>query len=192
MKLIATVICITLCLSAQSSISHAVDAEQCLLNAFKQAEPTSTIQELKDLCALAIEPELEHTAVVVLEDQIELKQAVVETDSLDIDDAPAITIGEVRIARLKNNSSLITPYDRNYILPFSYSDKLNPEPFQQLYPEADLHNLEVKFQLSIQAKAADNVLSTFGSDVDLDLGVLYATVLVAALQYRAICSVSRN
>jgi phospholipase A1 len=173
MKVITAAVCITLYLSAQSSISHAGDAEQCLLNAFKQAEPTSTIQELKDLCALAIEPELVNTAVVVLDDPIALKQAVVETDSLDIDAAPAITIGEVRMARLKNNSSLITPYNRNYILPFSYSDKLNPEPFQQLYPEADLHNLEVKFQLSIQAKAADNVLSSFGSDVDLDLWASY-------------------
>jgi phospholipase A1 len=173
MKVITAAVCITLYLSAQSSISHAGDAEQCLLNAFKQAEPTSTIQELKDLCALAIEPELVNTAVVVLDAPIVLKQAVVETDSLDIDAAPAITIGEVRMARLKNNSSLITPYNRNYILPFSYSDKLNPEPFQQLYPEADLHNLEVKFQLSIQAKAADNVLSTFGSDVDLDLWASY-------------------
>jgi hypothetical protein len=65
MKVITAAVCITLYLSTQSSISHAVDAEQCLLNAFKQAEPTSTIQELKDLCALAIEPELVNTAVVV-------------------------------------------------------------------------------------------------------------------------------
>ncbi|MEH6558905.1 MAG: hypothetical protein V7459_11465 [Oceanicoccus sp.] len=79
---------------------------------------------------MAIESELVNTAVVVLDDPIELKQAAVQTDSLNIDDAPAITIGEVRMARLKKNSSLITPYNRNYILPFSYSDKLNPEPFR--------------------------------------------------------------
>lgn len=173
MKFIVTTVCMFLYLSVQSGVSHANDSDQCLLDAFKQAAPTSTIQELKDLCALAVEPEMVNTQVVVLDDPIKLNQSEVEATLLDFDDVPAISIGETRIARLKNNSSLITPYNRNYILPFSYNDDVNPAPFQALYPSADVYNLEVKFQLSLQAKVADNIFSGFGSgfgsDLDLDL-----------------------
>ena len=72
-------------LASISLQSLANTQDECLLETLKQAAPTTTVQELKDLCAL------------------------------DVKVMPAVTIGEQRIARLTSNSSFITPYNRNYI-----------------------------------------------------------------------------
>jgi phospholipase A1 len=156
-----------------ASNSRANVSEQCLLDAFKAADPHTTIKELTDLCALAVSAELVNAQVVALDDADSLSSSAKPLSVVANDDLPAITIGDERAARLKNNSYLITPYDRNYILPFSYNDSVNPAPFQQLYEDANVDDVEVKFQLSIQAKAVDNILSVFDSELDLDLWVAY-------------------
>ncbi|MEW6594139.1 MAG: phospholipase A [Thermodesulfobacteriota bacterium] len=56
----------------------------------------------------------------------------------------------------------LTPYKLNYILPFSYNDSQNDTAWQQQHPGEGLDEVEVKFQLSAQIKAWDNIFQGNG------------------------------
>jgi len=57
-----------------------------------------------------------------------------------------------------------TPYKANYILPISYNDTPNSEPFDEVLTNENINNFEIIFQLSSKMRILDNV---FGDNGDL-------------------------
>ena len=59
------------------------------------------------------------------------------------------------------------PHRSNYILPFAYNDSPNKEPIQEVSPDMDVQETEVKFQISFKIKLWQDI---FGKDMDLWFG----------------------
>ena len=58
----------------------------------------------------------------------------------------------------KDNPNVIASHKRNYLLPFTYNDNPNGEPFENLTKNNTLDNFEAKFQLSFKAPIAESLL----------------------------------
>ncbi len=122
-------------------------------------------------CLLA-KVEIAPEAVVVSELRQECREEVVLTDS----EEAGMTRHEYSIStedsllyqRLEREitvesfPSILTPHNRNYILPVSYIHEPNGAPYQSAHGDSafadDLDNLEVKFQLSIKFRLAGGFL----------------------------------
>lgn len=109
-------------------------SETCLLRELKQAADDVTVAELKAHCATEEER---------------------ANDSL--------LLGRLRRERAAEDiRSLLTPHKRNYIMPATYMDDPNEQPFEDefgnLLPADDLDRVEAKFQLSFKFSLAGGLL----------------------------------
>jgi phospholipase A1/A2 len=59
---------------------------------------------------------------------------------------------------LAGNAWVITPHQRNYLLPVSYSDSLNRDAWALLESEEAMERIEAKFQISLKTIAWENIL----------------------------------
>lgn len=127
MRLLAS----SLILSLASSLAFANDdpsekelAKQCILNELAAGDDSQTLAEVKKKC---------------------LKIT-------DMDDMSAIDKRVIREKVTTNNPNVITPHNRNYILPVTYMDrpKNTPAESDPNLKGAPLDELEAKFQLSLK------------------------------------------
>jgi phospholipase A1 len=109
-------------------------AETCLLRELKLAGDEVTVGALREKCAA---------------------EAQVAEDSLLLE--------KLRRERAAEGiRSLLTPHKRNYLIPASYMDEPNEDPFETVagVPPADrLDRVEAKFQLSIKFSLAETLLT---------------------------------
>lgn len=59
---------------------------------------------------------------------------------------------------LAGNAWVITPHQRNYLLPITYSDNLNRDAWALLEPDEAMDRIEAKFQISLKTIAWENIL----------------------------------
>lgn len=59
---------------------------------------------------------------------------------------------------LAGNAWVITPHQRNYLLPVTYSDNLNRDAWALLEPNEPMDRIEAKFQISLKTIAWENIL----------------------------------
>ncbi|WLQ12159.1 phospholipase A [Hahella aquimaris] len=115
------------------------ETETCVFKALTQGPGDMTIDELKSRCGI-------------------------EIPKIPEDASPTVKNGESVIAerimreQLSSNSrSVITPHLRNYLMPVSYLKNPNSEPLREAYDlgeDAELDNLEAKFQISLKVPLA--------------------------------------
>lgn len=109
-------------------------SESCLLRELKQADDDETVAELKARCTI---------------------EGTRANDSL--------LLSRLRRERAAEDiRSLLTPHKRNYVLPATYMDDPNEQPFEDefgtLLPADDLDRVESKFQLSFKFSLAGGLL----------------------------------
>lgn len=111
------------------------DYDRCLLDALKTAGADQTVADIRTQCKASVVPEFNQRQTTAIENRLKRLE---ETDT---------------------DRFVISPYDRNYILPVSYNTSVNTGRHQQLYGNDQVDNAEVKFQLSIQAPVAKDLFS---------------------------------
>ena len=103
----------------------------CLLDGVQNSEDDTTVSAIKSSCRQLLEPQVDPDI---------LKNRRIAED------------------RAAENSRALVPHLRNYLLPATYAHDPNEKPvppaFSALYPDEDLDNIEMKFQLSLKYQFA--------------------------------------
>ncbi len=156
---------IAACVVAQAALAKEVGYTQeqmraCLERSVLTAEKNMTVKRLEEACALLLsKPVADDT-----------KPGEV-TEALA---APGVRLLNDRIALESLNRSnrfVLTPHKRNYILPISYVDSPNNEPYREAEAAdesetgsafRDLRHTEFEFQLSVKILLRENLLGDNG------------------------------
>lgn len=114
----------------------AASLEDCLLRELREANGETTVNELRARC--------EHTGGQQdTRDSLLLRRLASERSARD-------------------NRFALIPHNRNYLLPATYANDPNDEPFQTQFgdalPEEQLDHVEAKFQLSFKSMVANDLL----------------------------------
>lgn len=125
-----------LLLASSSAFGTELTAYQtCILNAVETSTENTTIADLRGTC-------------------LEKREVILDTDIL------ASRRLEEEQAELSRRA--LVPHRRNYLLPAAYAPDPNEKPvppaFTQFFPDEDLDNVEMKFQLSLKYQFAKSVL----------------------------------
>ena len=113
-----------------SSASFA-NIDQCLLTQLKNAPAQTTVAELKAKCL----------------------------STTEFERAGALGKRIIREVQTEKNPYVLTPHLMNYVLPITYNDNLNLEPYQRFgVQNGDIKHAEAKFQLSIKVPLIQNSL----------------------------------
>ena len=121
-----------------SSIALAGSMDECLLKQLKLSTPNTTVEELRTAC----------------QETLDGKHLLADNEETPFDTRAEIE-GETM-----NEPFVISPHKPNYVLPLSFNDNFNAQPFQQRYgSNIGYDNMEVKFQISLKAPVMTQVLS---------------------------------
>ena len=153
---------VLIALLIMSPFGYAAGSDSCLLQALRQADPDVTAATIRQRCQ---QTGHQLSETVVEEHQAEPLEAA--DFKAVIGTADAETAPEILLEAVDNVDRIafaITPYNRNYILLGTYNNNPNDKPFKALYEDADVDNVEVKFQISFQARLAEGL---FNKDLDL-------------------------
>lgn len=140
-------ICLLVCslmatlLFCAGSRAQTVSAEQCLIQLVPTADNRMTLGELRDHC------QTPDAATSATEEKAKVLQKRMTIEALN-----------------SENRFLLTPHERNFVLPGVYTDKPNSAPFLEADSKvADLQNTEIEFQLSMKVLIAQDLLHNNGN-----------------------------
>jgi phospholipase A1 len=151
----------------RSSIQVSVFAMACIeaisVNATSLAECTTIADDVARLaCFDALSLPTQSQPVTETSDTL-LVEAAVEAETSDGNDSRFAT----RLKQEESNDGnqwSITPHKRNYILPVTYNSNINEEPWTNIFPDAQMDDVEAKFQISFKGLIWKDV---FGESTDL-------------------------
>ena len=128
-----------------TQLGHAANQYDCLLQALQRAKPSDTVAMIRAHCDFEV-----------------IDVSEVQGEGVAEDTAPELLLEAVDNG--DRNAFSITPYSRNYILPVTYNNNPNAMPYHDVSPETDIDHMEVKFQISFQARLAEGL---FNKNLDL-------------------------
>ncbi len=135
----SVVVLLSLVFHGASSAATTSEADDCLLNALKNAEKNTTVEQLRELCIERQEP---------------IKKAGLISR---------------RIAAKRQSEwdpYVITPHKMNYILPVSVTDGINLDAYNAFGQWAEnLENIESKFQISLKVPLSQKSILIDGDGI---------------------------
>lgn len=152
--LLLNLMLLPLYVQAQQSPAAAMNA--CLLQLLQQADNSQTVGELRQQCRQRLQVSDSESdndsAEAVLAEQVVTAVNPNENAEQALDDRLAMELAT------ESNPFGITVHRPNYILPLSYNSHVNEEPWTALDPDAQVDELEVKFQISLKSRISEDVL----------------------------------
>jgi phospholipase A1 len=140
-------------LSLPAAGVHAETLDECLALAVQAATPSTTVGELRTLCAskveAAAEPSLKSASVVAQESAVDASQA-----------QGAIEKRRALEKYSHDNPFVLTPHRPNYLMPLVYEKDTNDEVFNDV--DVDLQNVEVQFQFSVKVLLGERIFGDNG------------------------------
>ena len=122
----------------------------CMVTMIETAAPDMTVAELRQAC-----------------DQMTLNSEMAEAEAAEaapIEDTGLLEKRRNIEALNRSNRFLLTPHNRNYVLPANYTKSPNPAPFEELLDEpVELQNTEIEFQLSMKVLVAQDLFHNNGN-----------------------------
>lgn len=149
---------LSLSLLCQTSYAATSD-EQCLVKALNRADANTTVAQLREMCKVVIEAVPNKPAASIA--AAVTPPAPVEST----DNASAALDRRIVLERAAaQNPFTVLAHRRNYLLPVSYSSHPNEDPYRTLPNQtaeqnASLDHSEAKFQISLKAPVAYDVLT---------------------------------
>ncbi|RYY77239.1 MAG: phospholipase [Gammaproteobacteria bacterium] len=142
----------------------------CMEKSVLTADKSMTIRNLQEACAILLSQS-------TTSDSEKSEQQVAEAESkvikgTDIQRSPRMLNDRGLVEALnRSNRFVLTPHKRNYILPLSYSDSPNTDPYKNSvsndeadegFAFSDLKHAEFEFQLSIKILIRENIFDDNG------------------------------
>ncbi|MEQ8516578.1 MAG: phospholipase A, partial [Chromatocurvus sp.] len=118
-----------------------------------------------DALAASIRAEERSTATAATGSDTFTPTDPIVTDAVNAGDSAVASV-EPGLARQRMNVEsaiadlpwAVLPYHRNYLLPVTWNNNINRDPWENLFPGEGLQNEEAKFQISFKALAVRNIL----------------------------------
>lgn len=119
----------------------------CLLKRLQQADDTTTVSEIRAYC------NVKYSSQPVLVEQTVTSDVASSTAAEE-----SVNLRLKSEAAAESNPFILAAYQPNYLLFASYNEKKNEEPFEEIFPDGNMDEIEAKYQLSFQARIARGVL----------------------------------
>jgi phospholipase A1/A2 len=142
----------------------------CLEKSVLTADKAMTVRNLEEACAILLSQATSTNTGNKPETTLVAESKVVK--GTDIQHSPRMLNDRGLVEALnRSNRFVLTPHKRNYILPLSYSDSPNKDPYQQSVSDdkadegfafSDLKHAEFEFQLSIKILIHENLFKDNG------------------------------
>lgn len=115
-----------------------------------------TAGSLRDCAGIA-----EAAARLACFDRLAAASAATRIDEVPVASTRPAATGGALESRFRKESKLLenpfglTAYKPNYMLPVTYNSKIHKEPWTSIYPDANMDDIEAKFQISFKAQLWD-------------------------------------
>ena len=126
--------------------------QRCLTLMAQTADASMTLGQLRESCR------------TLSQGSVEERSAELKTEPTASADREPLQKRIEMEALNRSNRFLLTPHNRNYVLPANYTDKPNAAPFEQVTgQDIDLQNTELEFQISMKVRIAQDLLHNNGN-----------------------------
>ncbi|WP_020208374.1 phospholipase A [Gilvimarinus chinensis] len=151
MPLASVLIAANVC-GSEAPINEA-DYRQCLARMSLNADKDMTLEQLRSACKNLAEED---------PDNIEAPTPAPEPQKAE--EEPALETRLEMEALNRSNRFVLTPHNRNYLLPAVYTDTPNERPFEEESGEdVNYQNIEIEFQISMKVLLADDIFHNNGN-----------------------------
>ncbi|MBL4826838.1 MAG: phospholipase A [Spongiibacteraceae bacterium] len=145
MRPVATIVCSLFIFFSQTLFASdhlaSNNMKLCLLEQLQKSPGNKTVNEIRTLCQA--------------QNSLQ-KQQVVPNDATSVEDAITTRFSSEEVSEA--DSFTLTAYKPNYLLFATYNDKKNEAPFTAVYPDANMDDVEAKFQVSFKVRMMEGVL----------------------------------
>lgn len=154
---VSAVLAFFLLMITEVSFALNTETDQCLIDMLKTVDGQTTVEAVLALCQ---DDATDDTRVR----ESTANEAITDVKKDNVQQTSIVDARLYQEKQLENQVWAITPHRPNYLLPFSYNDKLNTEPFESVVNADNLEELEAKFQISFKFPLYENFLA---DDADL-------------------------